>query len=261
MNEKDFAELAAGHALGALSAEDERAFVEALAEHPEWSAIADADADVVARLADSVADVAPPALLKDSLFARLDALEAPAPSAVPVADAAPAQVSVSDAAPAPRADRRPRAHLRSRAWFALAASLALILGVGAGATVLVQNLTTPPAVVALDRIEAAPDAEQVSAEVAGGGEATLHWSEALGEAVLVADGLPSITSDETFELWFVRGETPISAGTFDASSGTTSALLDAGVQPGDVIAVTVEPAGGSPVGVPTSDPIIAIATA
>jgi anti-sigma-K factor RskA len=30
---------------------------------------------------------------------------------------------------------------------------------------------------------------------------------------------------------------------------------------GDVIAVTVEPAGGSPTGQPTSDPIIAIPTA
>ncbi|WP_354002981.1 hypothetical protein [Microbacterium elymi] len=42
------------------------------------------------------------------------------------------------------------------------------------------------------------------------------------------------------------------AGTFDATGTTTSALLNDGMQPGDVIAVTVERAGGSPTGEPTT---------
>jgi anti-sigma-K factor RskA len=33
------------------------------------------------------------------------------------------------------------------------------------------------------------------------------------------------------------------------------------MEPGDVIAVTVEPQGGSPTGEPTSEPIVAIPTA
>ena len=37
-----------------------------------------------------------------------------------------------------------------------------------------------------------------------GGEVTAHWSESLGKAVLVSDGLPTIADDESFELWFVR---------------------------------------------------------
>ena len=37
-------------------------------------------------------------------------------------------------------------------------------------------------------------------------------------------------------------------------------VVAVGMQPGDTIAVTVEPAGGSPSGAPTTAPIIAIPT-
>ena len=39
MNVHEFAELAAGHALHALSPEDQQAYEVALAAHPEWAAI------------------------------------------------------------------------------------------------------------------------------------------------------------------------------------------------------------------------------
>ncbi|WP_404438075.1 hypothetical protein LG322_03745 [Microbacterium aerolatum] len=44
-------------------------------------------------------------------------------------------------------------------------------------------------------------------------------------------------------------------------SGEATALLDGSMHEGDVIAVTVEQAGGSPTGLPTTEPIIAIPTA
>jgi anti-sigma-K factor RskA len=78
--------------------------------------------------------------------------------------------------------------------------------------------------------------------------------------VLVADGLPELPNDRTFELWFVRGTQPIAAGTFDASGSVTTAELSGTMQPGDTIAVTIEQAGGSPDGNPTTKPIIAIPT-
>lgn len=280
MNERDFSELAAGHALGALSAEDDVAFRSALAEHPEWSALVDADLDTVARLADAVGEVAPPASIKSALFAMLDeptrapqtvdaaasgnalpdVTAGPASAATTRATAAePAATSSTDssskATSAPR-----RAGLRSRTWFALAASIALVLGVGVGASVIAQA-TRPAAIIALDRIEGASDARQATAPVEGGGNATLHWSADLGEAVLVSDGLPSIASDETFELWYVRGETPISAGTFDASDDGATAALQSEPQEGDIVAVTVEQAGGAPNGLPTTTPIVLIPTA
>jgi anti-sigma-K factor RskA len=124
-----------------------------------------------------------------------------------------------------------------------------------------QQLTTPASVVALDEIESAPDAQSETVTLADGGVATAHWSEELGKAVLVSDGLPAIADDKSFELWFVRDGAPISAGPFTAEGGTATALLDGTIEPGDVIAVTVETAGGSPNGQPTTDPIVAIATA
>jgi anti-sigma-K factor RskA len=47
----------------------------------------------------------------------------------------------------------------------------------------------------------------------------------------------------------------------DTASGATSAVLEAEYQPGDVIAVTIEQAGGSPDGTPSGEPIVAIPTA
>ncbi len=51
MNVQEFAELAAGYALDALSPDDAEAFEAALAEHPEWASIVEADAATVADLA------------------------------------------------------------------------------------------------------------------------------------------------------------------------------------------------------------------
>ncbi len=124
-----------------------------------------------------------------------------------------------------------------------------------------DQLTTPASVVALDEIEASPDAQSETVTLSDGGEATAHWSETVGKAVLVTDGLPTLADDQSYELWFVRDGAPISAGTFTADDGSATALLAGAMEPGDVIAVTVEVAGGSPTGQPTSEPIVMISTA
>jgi anti-sigma-K factor RskA len=252
MTEEEFAELAAGHALHALDPEEERAFVDTLARHPEWRHHLDADRVTVSALAEGVPEAAPPAALRAGLLDSI--LNTPQKRM----DAAPAA-----AAPTPDAHAaKRRAGWGARAWFALAASIALLLGVGAGATIVAQQLNRPAAVVALDRIEAAPDAQSASTTLPDGGEATVHWSESLGETVFVSAGLPPIEADQSYELWFVRGEEPIAAGVFTTDdSGTATALLAGQMAPGDTIAVTVEPAGGSPTGLPTSSPIVAIPTA
>lgn len=262
MNELEFAELAAGHALGSLTPADEQRYLTALAAHPEWSRYADQDAATVAAIADSIAPVAPPPALRDSLLAALDATPQRADAALAVGEDAPDALAVDPDTP-PSSDTPIAGRTRSgwsRAWFALAASLALILAV-AGITTVVAQTNRAPALVALERIESAPDAQQASAEIAGGGDAVLHWSESLGEAVIVASALPRISADQTFEAWLIRDGTPLPAGTFEAGTGAgTAALLDSGLQPGDLVALTVEPNGGAPDGVPTSDPIVAIET-
>ncbi|MDO8381824.1 MAG: anti-sigma factor [Microbacterium sp.] len=256
MNEHEFAELAAGHALNALSPEDAAAFDAALAEHPEWEHYAHSDAATVAALSDSVAEVPPPRALRSELLERIASVQQDHPAQT----AAPAS-SLESVPVVPTVESRRRAW-GPRAWFALAASLVLLVGVGGGAVVIAQQLNQPVAVVALERIEAAPDAQEASTTLSDGGTATVHWSESVGEVVLVSDGLPTIGDDQSYELWFVRDAGAISAGVFEpGDDGDATALLAGEMSPGDIIAVTVEPSGGSPTGAPTSDPIFAIATA
>ena len=70
MNVQEFAELAAGYALDALSPEDAEAFEAALAEHPEWASIVETDAATVADLATGVAEVEPPAHVRGGCCSR-----------------------------------------------------------------------------------------------------------------------------------------------------------------------------------------------
>ncbi|KAA9131142.1 anti-sigma factor [Microbacterium caowuchunii] len=154
----------------------------------------------------------------------------------------------------------PRRGWGTRAWFALAACLVLIIGIGGAVAVVSQQLNRPEPVVALERIESAADAQSAAATVDGGGEAVLHWSPSLGEAVLVSDDLPTIPEDKTYELWYLRDGEPISAGVFAVDDGDATAILGGEMHEGDTIAITVEPSGGAPGGIPTGSPIVAIAT-
>lgn len=304
MNEHDFAELSAGHALGALSADDERTYQEALAAHPEWQSIADADLETTATLSDGVSPVAPPLAARSQLLARIRGGERAAETTVgdeiPDADSSAAgdvvdggagfaPVSALPPLPAEDPEHVAAAHeaadsaspeeaaaraaapptemvqaIQRRNWtrgvFALVASIALLVGIGWGVGAITDAVRTPPAVKTLAQIDAAPDAQSASGDLVGDGEghATLHWAPSVGEAVLVASGLPQIDDDRTFELWFVRDGTPVSAGTFDSSGGEATAQLTGEMEAGDSVAVTVEQRGGAPDGAPTTDPIVAI---
>ncbi|GAA1546492.1 anti-sigma-K factor RskA [Microbacterium ginsengiterrae] len=262
MNESEFAELAAGRALHALSDADERRFTDALLAHPEWAAIAEDDEATAAALAGVVTAEAPPVRIRAALLEQIASIpqgESSPPTEKPVARVDPAPRA--EPAPAPQEQPAPAPRRRGRRLFALAASVALIAGLGIGAAVLIPQLTPPASVVALEQIESAPDAEQATVDLGAGAQATAHWSASVGRAVLVTEGLDPLEGDQTYQLWFVRGEDALPAGIFDTDAGAATALLDGAMRAGDVIAVTVEPAGGSPTGTPSSAPILAIPTA
>lgn len=268
MNEQEFQQLAAGHALHALSAADERRFALARAEHPEWTSDADRDVETAAALAAALEPVRPPSALREALLAQISTTpQDPVPQAPEAQDPGAREARADDrvdaaadrASPTTRSTGGPRRW--SRALFTLAACLVLLVGGGIATAIVVSQLQRPASVVALDEIRSAPDAEQATVRLESGATATAHWSGQLGEAVLVASGLDRPDPDKTFELWFVRGDQPISAGVFDTVDGEATALLHGAMQAGDAIAVTVEQAGGSPSGAPTSDPIFVIPTA
>jgi anti-sigma-K factor RskA len=107
---------------------------------------------------------------------------------------------------------------------------------------------------------AAPDARTTSAGTSAGGTATVVASLAEGKVVFTSFGLRALSPAEVYELWFIgsRGARP--AGLLPAASeGSTTPLLAAGLEAGDSVGVTVEPAGGT--AAPTTTPIVVMAVA
>ncbi|QKJ18792.1 anti-sigma factor domain-containing protein [Microbacterium hominis] len=144
----------------------------------------------------------------------------------------------------------------------LAAALVGLTVLGFASVTVNEYLNRPEAVQALERIEASDDGRSATTELTEGGIATAYWSAAEGEAVVVTEDLPTLTSDQDFELWLFREGAAIRAGIVEpATTGETVALLDARYQDGDEIQITIEPAGGSPEDVPSGTPIFVVPTA
>ncbi|GAA1775873.1 anti-sigma factor [Leucobacter iarius] len=257
MNEQEFRELSAAHALDALSPDEELAFAEALEAHPEWRAILDADREAAADLGGSVPEAVPPASVRASILdaiAELPQAGSEDPTASGSAAAADPEPAPTTPAPAPR-------RARGRAgWFALAASIAVLLSIGLSPWVRESLFPQDPVATALEQVEAAPDARSATGTTDTAARGTLHWSDSEQRAVFVLDDLPKAASGHDYELWIVRGDRPISLGVV-RPDGSRAAVIAKGFRPGDTVAVTVEDRGGSPTGAPTTAPILAIASA
>lgn len=272
--------LAAAYALDALDSDERAAFERALAESPELRDEVGAYAESAAHLAEQVEPAEPPPSLRDRLLAQVeatpqvasDAATVAAPSAVapePTATATPESPAVAaPEAPAPEApETRPAGPAESaarRRWFqrpgaiiaAAAAAVVLVAGVVVGVGWPGPNGWGAQRERAA--IAAAPDAQSQTLEAEGGGEITLVSSAEQGRSVVIAEGLPELGDDQTYELWYIDDSGAAPAGTFDVSGDETWRVLEGSFTPGVVVGVTVEPAGGSPQ--PTTEPIVAIAT-
>jgi anti-sigma-K factor RskA len=77
-------------------------------------------------------------------------------------------------------------------------------------------------------------------------------------ATLSGTGFEQLSGGQIYELWAIRGDTPIKAACFQPEDGTVDLDIDAEIQAGDIMAVTVEPACAS---APTTEPIITADTA
>ena len=213
-------------------------------------------ADVQAALGLAVAPVTPSASMKDAVMAAV----ARTPQVAPIA----AGAAVADAgAEAPRGSAAARAEAR---WFSrpamivTAAAAAVALFFGGVATAGLMNPSAPTASDQLAAIVAAPDVSTFVSPVAGGATATLVSSESVGLSAMVFDGLEPLSDDERYALWYITDGVATPAGLFAVDSdGAVVQVLDGTFEAGTIVGVTVEPASGSPA--PTTDPIVAIATA
>ena len=200
--------------------------------------------EVKAALGLAVAPVTPSAAAKDALMERI----AVTPQLAPLAPARPAE-------------RRAQSRWFSRPALLAAAVAAAVAVFFSG--VVAADVLRPSGPGDDDRlalIVAAPDVSTLVSAVSGGGSATLVASESLGLSALVVDGLEPLAADERYALWYITDGVATPAGLFAVEGdGATVQVLDGAFEAGTVVGLTVEPATGSPA--PTSDPIVAIATA
>ncbi|TBN57671.1 anti-sigma factor [Glaciihabitans arcticus] len=212
--------------------------------------------DTAVLLGLAVDPVVPSAGLKLNLMAQIAQTPQLSPVVAPVASIRPDVTRFST----------PTETKAQSRWFSrtvltmtsVAAAAALLIGGG----VLVNSVVVPAQQQAaaeqeLNAIKAAEDSQQAVAEVAGGGTATLVWSNQQASAALIVDGLAPLPDDKVYELWYIGESGPRAAGTFTVDeSGETWRVLEGDMQAGDLVGVTIEPKGGSEQ--PTTDPIVGI---
>lgn len=239
--------LAGAYALDALP-NDERAFFQ------RHLAVCDACRAEVAELTETAARLGsaaaqpPPPGLKERVLAAADVTR----QLPPEAETPPAEVG-----------RPPRLRGRER-WLApVAACLALVAVALTGLVVNLNNQVSElrdvaaadPGVV---DVLGAPDLRTVELDMGTENPGRFLYSASADQGVLVAQGMPDVESDETYELWLIHDGTPVNAGLFrPGEGGAAIAEVDGtSVRGAELVAVTVEPAGGS---VKPTGPVLASA--
>ena len=270
MTRDEFYLLSGAYALDALSPEEKAAFEAALAESPELAREAEEFAATATLLALSATPVQPSTSLKASLMAAIATTPQESSTRHEVTDTALASVSTTAEHPETgSSSTESAAALKARSrWFArpagilvaAAAAVALFVGGGIVGTSLTQNGSSSSqqaSASALAELYAASDVQSAHSTIEGGGEATVMWSNRLATSAVIAQGLASLPSGKTYEAWYINGSSATPAGTFTpGGDNTTWHVLTGRMTPGDVVGVTVEPAGGSQA--PTTTPIIAV---
>ena len=163
----------------------------------------------------------------------------------------------------PQVDELALGRQRRRARFlsmAVAAMLALAVGLGGVVYSLVQERTTQ---VASQRLEEdllrAPDAKIILKDLAGGGRATFVVSKQLNRAQFIGTDLPD-PGEDRFQLWTGVGELddPNHLVARDVQipdrGGNVKAFFSGDITQSDFLAVNLEPAGSTPPK-PTNDPV------
>ena len=222
----DLHDLAAAYALDALDATERTTFEEHLTGCAPCRRQVDEARATMADLGDLGATPPPPAMRR-AVMERIAATPQESPGVAP----GPAHPPAGRPAEVVPLVRRPARWVAAVAVAAAAVVGALLL-VDTG-TDVADVLGAPDAVTVPVQSEAVPDA-------------ALVYSPELARGVFTAAGLPSVDSDQTYQLWLIEGETPIPAGVFvPDATGDAEVLLDGEVTSDQTLGLTIEPAGGS----------------
>lgn len=200
----------------------------------------------------SSAATQPPAALRESVLQGISRVR-PLP---PLAAEPTEPTEPTDELESHRARRRPALDgRRVRQW--LIAAVIVVVAVIGGATWHPWTSSTPTTVAAVQQVLDAHDAHRYPARLEGT-PATVVVSPSLGKSVLQAQHLPSAPAGHTYQLWYLTAAGKATSAGFitPSTSGPSSALLRGNAQKAAMVAVTIEPTGGS--AQPTTKPIMAV---
>ena len=256
-------DLAAAYALGALPADEARRFEAFLATSPEARREVQEYREVAALLAlagpDSPGQASLPAGLRDRVLAR-------------VAD--------QKARTLPAAARASAGRPSSAVWVALAASLLLAVGLGAGlvsargklaaveSELTARNSALAQTTQKLAEREATlnsildPGVQMVQLTSSGDPQPgiQLFWNRQRHEAIVHGFRLKPVPAGKAYQLWFIKDGAPVPSITFKPEANGDAQVQGIPVPEGGSLsaaAITVEPEGGS--AQPTS-PIVMVGT-
>lgn len=159
---------------------------------------------------------------------------------------------------APNGRSMPRFSLRRTL---VAAAVVLLVGAGAGLGGIAWQSQRAAEQAQADaariaRVMTAPGRIEAVGTPKVGGRATVVAAN--GSAVFATDQLPKPPAGRTYQVWVINGAVTRSAGLLKLTDGTGQSLVS-GVRDGTIVAVSVEPEGGSKQ--PTTDPVLKLAVA
>ncbi len=241
MNPEELDRIEGAHALDATPAAERDRIEEALAADPDRRAELDGFRATAATLGAAGSTPAPGGL-RDRVLAEV-AVTAQERTGPGRGDPSPSG-SMADAvaigsAPSRRAGGVPR-------WLGPALAAAAVV-VAAGLGLLVGRAADDDGPAPVAAVLSDPAATVVDLDGLGDALRIVYSSEE-GRGVVLADDLPVLDDDRTYELWVMDEGGPTSAGLFRPDAdGRVEVVLDlAGVGGAQRLAVTNEPAGGSP---------------
>jgi anti-sigma-K factor RskA len=138
----------------------------------------------------------------------------------------------------------------------VAAAVFFVAAAGLGVVVFQQSQQiddTQAQLAQMEQILKADDAAVMRMPSRDGGGVNVAVSRAQDRMMLISDDLPSAPSGKTYQVWTIAGDTPRSEGFLDPNNGDAALALDDFSDAG-LVAVTIEPDGGSPT--PNTDEMV-----
>lgn len=230
----DLHTLSGAYALHALSSEEAEEFQKHLDACPACRQEVKELQQAAAQMGASEA-IRPPAHLKARVMAAADQMPQ-----------MPPRVSGSNVIEVPRG------RWGARLLAAAAAVVVIVAGVvGIG---VLQSEDEPSTRLASGVVEVfqAEDAHTATMDTANGGKISVATSPELGEMAVDTDELPPLDDEHDYQIWAIHNDMYAPVGVVEREKGAAMDMPD----PDTVVAITIEPRGGSEQ--PTTEPIMQV---